>query len=79
VGDAYLFARGTEIDPGPPVQPMRTRTEAIVPAGRLVEAPQEDEQIVGSRVELCGQHGDVFAELVDDRRRRSGGMNEGFA
>ena len=64
VGDADLLAGGAEGDARAPVQPVRTRGEAIVPARALVELAQQHEQLVGGGMQARGQGGDLLAEGI---------------
>ena len=69
-GHAHLLARGAEIDPRAPMQPVRAREEAVVPAGARVELGEQHEQVVGGGMEARGQCGDGLTEGVGIARSR---------
>jgi hypothetical protein len=62
--DANLLARGAEGDAGAPVQPMRTREKATIPACRVIELTKQREQLIRGRVDAGGKLRDGLAELL---------------
>jgi hypothetical protein len=62
VGDADLFAGGSEVDAGAPVQPVRARREAVVPAGALVELTQQHQEFVGGGMQARCEDRNLIAE-----------------
>jgi hypothetical protein len=63
--DTHLLASSSEIDAGPPMQPVSTRQTAVVPTGAVIEVAKHDEQFVRRGVQTRGQGGDRVAELND--------------
>ena len=55
----HLLACGAEIDPCAPVQPVGAGAEAGVPPTRVVELAEQDEQVVGGRVQSRGEFSDA--------------------
>ena len=64
VGDAHLLAGGARREADAPAQPVGAGGEAL-PAAALVELPDEDEQLVGGRLDAGGQVGYPVAERLD--------------
>lgn len=63
--DPDSFPGRAQVEPDPPVQPMRTGLKADVPPSTGVEVPELREQPGGGRVEMGGQLGDLVAEAVE--------------
>jgi hypothetical protein len=64
-GDANFLTRCAEIDFCPPMEPVRAREEAVVPAGARIEFAKHDEQLIGGRMQTRGERGNSLAEMSD--------------
>ena len=62
--DPHPFTGGAQIEPDPPAQPGGAGAEARVPPAAGVELADQGEEARGGGVEMCGQLGDLVAELV---------------
>jgi len=67
-GDLRPRAGGAGRESDSPVEPVRAACEAVRPAFLFVERANQDEQLVGRRIDAHGKRGDPFAQPLLGRQ-----------